>query len=540
MVAHLVRLRWTIVVHQLRRDWWRLLFVIAGAIWSLSIVPSVIAASIAIAGEPYDTRRDALVLIATVIGTGWVAVPLLATGVDDALDPVRFGPWGISAQRLMPGLTAAAFTTVPAVFFLAVAVVLGLAWRGAASGPWVLVAGLIGAILTAVSWVFAARVATLWAVRLLARRAAKWIVAMIVCAGIAGLAWAAGRVGDVGVEGVLEGDLSRVIEALGWSPAAAGFAAPAALVEADAAAAWARLGVQAAWVGVLWLAWSDGVAHALTHPVSRSASLPKRSDALIRLVMSRPFARIAHGRRLSHAAPVAAIAMRTARSWRTDPRYVTQAVGAVVVPSIVAAVAIAGADSTGVWLVAAPIALAVSIGWGRHNDLAYDASALWLDIVSGVRGRVVLVGRLIGTAVWSVPAVTAAVLVCVGLSHRWDIAPAAVASALGVLGASLSVASLTSVLIAYPVPAPGESPFGQSSGAIGASLAGQVVSSLATGIVVPLVSLPLLAAVVWGGWWHVLAVAVGLLCAAVVPGLACRGAGRIYDARSAQLLSAIR
>ena len=75
----------------------------------------------------------------------------------------------------------------------------------------------------------------------------------------------------------------------------------------DAAAAWARLGVQAAWVGVLWLAWSDGVAHALIHPVSRSASLPKRSDALIRLVMSHPFARIAHGRRLSHAAPVAAI-----------------------------------------------------------------------------------------------------------------------------------------------------------------------------------------------------------------------------------------
>lgn len=539
MVAHLVRLRWTIVIHQLRRDWWRLLFVIAGAIWSLSIVPSVAAASIAIAGEPYDTRRDALVLIAALIGAGWVAVPLLATGVDDALDPVRFGPWGLSARRLMPGLTVAAFTTVPAVFFVAVAVVLGFAWRGASDDPGVLVMGLVGAVLTAIAWVVSARVATLWAVRLLARRAAKALLGALVIAAVAAVAWAAARVGAVGLQGVLEGELSRVVTAMSWSPAGAGFAAPAALVEGDAERAWVRLAIESAWVGLLWLAWSDGVGHALINPLSRSASVQRTRDALLDAANSRVVSAASRTFPMS-TMHVAAVAVRTARSWRSDPRYITQAVGAIVIPSLVGAVAIAGAGGAGAWIAAAPVALAISIGWGRHNDLAYDAGALWLDIVSSVRGRSVLTGRLVGTALWSVPAVIGASLLVSGLADRWDIAAATSATAVGVLGASLGVASFTSVLIAYPVPAPGESPFGQSSGAIGASLAGQVVSSLGTGIVVPIVAAPLLAAIVWGGWWHALAVAMGLSFGIVAPVAAARAAGRIYDSRSAALLSSVR
>ena len=79
---------------------------------------------------------------------------------------------------------------------------------------------------------------------------------------------------------------------------------------------------------------------------------------------------------------------------------------------------------------------------------------------------------------WSLASVAAA-----GLAARWDVFPAVAATALGTLGMALGVASITSVLMPYRVPAPGESPFGADAGSIGASLVGQLVSSLGTGVV---------------------------------------------------------
>ena len=91
---------------------------------------------------------------------------------------------------------------------------------------------------------------------------------------------------------------------------------------------------------------------------------------------------------------------------------------------------------------------------------------------------------------------------------------------------------MTSVLLPYRVPAPGQSPFGSDAGAIGASLVGQAVSSLGTGVLVPVVAGPLVAAFVWGGAWWAVTVAAGLLIgpAAAVGGMML--AGSLYDQRS--------
>ena len=90
------------------------------------------------------------------------------------------------------------------------------------------------------------------------------------------------------------------------------------------------------------------------------------------------------------------------------------------------------------------------------------------------------------------------------------------------------------------VPAPGENPFGAEVGSVGAGLVGQLASSAATLVLLPLVIVPCVLAVAVDSRWGVLAAVggVALGAGAYVYGLVV--AGRLYDARSGRLLSAVR
>jgi len=533
VVAAILSLRWRILVNQFRRDWWRLVFVAIGAIWSLSIVPALVVGSSALSRTSFDVKRDALVALATLLALAWVLVPLLATGVDDSLDPARFAPWGIDANRLMPGLTIAAFTTVPALLFVGVAAIMAVSWRGEDRQATVLVVAFIGALLTALTWVFSARVATLWAVRLLTTRAAKGIVGASVAIGGAVVAAAIVRVRAAGLASLLQNEIATALTQLGRTPVGAGLAAPASIVVGDVWGAVWRLVIVAAWAVVLHVAWRDAVAYVLVHPAARGAGVRRNGDAILASGQRK-------GRIWSLVRPVTrAVLARTARSWRTDPRYIAQLVGALVFPVMMGGLILSFASGSQVWMAALPVALGVTIGWGRHNDLAFDSSGSWLDIVSGVRGADILIGRLLGVVLWAGPALVAASVAAAGLAGRWDVFPAVAATALGTLGMALGVASITSVLMPYRVPAPGESPFGADAGSIGASLAGQLVSSVGTGVVVPFIVAPLVFAFIWGGAWWPLCVVWGPLAGGVIAWWGTSLGGRWYDTRSGRLLGAV-
>ena len=533
MVAAILSLRWRILVHQFQRDWWRLVFVGIGAIWSISIVPLLVVGSAALSKTSFDVKEGALVALAALLALAWVLVPLLATGVDDSLDPSRFAPWGLDVKRLMPGLTLAAFTTIPAVLFVAVALIMAASWRGEDRQGTVLLVAFVGSVLTALTWVFSARVATLWAVRLLTTRATKFVVsASLALAGVV-VAGAIVRVRSDGLASLLEDEVATLLTQLGRTPIGAGLAAPASIVVSNEWGAVWRLAVVAAWTIVLHFAWRDAVAHVLVHPAARGAGVRRSRDAILASGQRK-------GRVWSLIRPVTrAVLVRTARSWRTDPRYIAQLVGAIVFPVMMGGLALMFAGDSQVWMAALPVALGVTIGWGRHNDLAYDSSGSWLDIVSGVRGADILVGRLLGVALWAGPAVVAASAAAAALAGRWDVFPAVAATAVGTLGVALGVASMTSVLMPYRVPAPGESPFGADAGSIGASLAGQVVSSVGTGVAVPFIVAPLVCAFVWGGVWWPVSIVWGPLAGAAIAWWGTSLGGRRYDARSGTLIGAV-
>jgi ABC-2 type transport system permease protein len=529
--------------HQLRRDWWRVLFLVGGIVWSISLVPAVLWAARVLSYNDAQTKAEALVLVAGVLLAGWVIVPLLVTGLDDSLDPGRFASLGIGAKQLARPLAVTTLLTVPALFFLFVLAGLSTSWRTEHPKPWPLVVGLVGAVLTWLAMVFSARVAAAWAARVLGSRRSREaaLVAAVVALGlIAPAVWVVIR---DGLDLVLEYDLRVLMRQLAVTPIGAGMAAPRYIVDGEPwQAAW-RIAMMLAWVALLVRAWRANVAHSLVHPIFRGGGTRRRDDSILvageraARRASAPLARLRGSG--AERIPRAAVRARLSHYWFSDPRYLSNLAGVLVVPLIVAGLIMPlfGLDAR--WSFAAPVLLAATIGWGRHNDVAYDSSALWLDVASGRLGTAVTRGRIGAVLMWAAPMVLVVALAALAWTRMWELTPAVLGACAGVLGSTLGVSAITSVAFPYRAPGPGESPFGAEVGSVGAGLFAQFMSSLITFIVIPASIIPLVLAVAVDARWGWAATVVGLASGAVVYLIGVRVAGIIYDRRSGDLIGLV-
>ena len=177
------------------------------------------------------------------------------------------------------------------------------------------------------------------------------------------------------------------------------------------------------------------------------------------------------------------------------------------------------------------------LGWSMHNDIAYDGTAFWAHVATGVSGRADRVGRLAPTAMVASFLLPAYATVGCALTGRWSVWPALVGMGLGLLLTGFGVANVMSALKPYPVPGPGENPFGAPPG----SSALTVVIQAVAGATVFFLNLPLLGvgigALVGYTWmgWLCLGLAVVLGSAAMVLGT--RWGARIYERRAPELLA---
>ena len=110
MVATLVRLRLRILGHALRRDTWRLVLLILGLLWGLSLLPGLAGAMLWLAREPAEFATEILVVAGSLVVAGWAVVPLLVPGMDDSLDISRFAIWIV-----LIGIRPSAATVLPIV-----------------------------------------------------------------------------------------------------------------------------------------------------------------------------------------------------------------------------------------------------------------------------------------------------------------------------------------------------------------------------------------------------------------------------------------
>ena len=525
MVATVLKLKLHVMRHQLRREWWRGLLLVGGAIWSLSLIPAAFWLQESVRFNDTDARSDILVGFAAVCIVGWLVVPLLVTGLEDTLDPGRFAGLGVSAKKLMPGLTVAGALTLPVLFFAVVFVIMAAAWR---ADPPAMAVAVVGGLLTVALMVVLARVVVAWSGRLLASRTGRaW--ALVGGSAMAALfvliAWLTLR---DGLESAVAYEVPLALQALGHTPVGAGMTAPAALANGNPVGAAWRLAMMAVTVFIAHRAWRATVAYTLVHPRFRGGGAHRQADTILR-----------GSRRSVGGSAATAVRSRALVYWLTDSRYLVAAIGVVALPVLylVIVIPVLGLDPR--WAFAAPVMLAASIGWGRHNDIAYDSSALYMDVVAGSLGRAVMWGRMQAVLVWAVPAVSIAAVAVLAWSGQWGAAPGLIGACVGALGVTLGISALTSVMLPYRAPAPGANPFGAEVGSLGASLVAQLVSGSAMFAALPLVTIPFILSLtvspLWGGLSLVAGVAIG--GSAAVAGV--RFAGRLYDRRSGKLLAAV-
>lgn len=547
MVATILRLRLSVTIHQLRREWWRTLVLIGAAIWTLSLLPSVAYIAITLSERAPDIRMEAYSAIVAILLVGWVTVPVLVAGLDDSLDPSRFASLGIEARRILPGLTVSAFLTIPALFFLITLFFFSTSWL--LDGGDVFAVAVVGAMLSLATMVLSARVAVMWIARLLESRKSREIAFLAGVGGALLFIPIAYILISNGLEDLLEYDARPILESLRLTPVAAPVGAAGAASAGDWGGVWWRLAISAAWVVMLWLVWKVNVAHVLVNPLARGGGARARDDSMLATAIrcerrwAKAWRRLRRARNGPSRAGVA-VWTRAVRYWFSDPRYLATILSVTVFPVlffflVYPAFVEARREELVAVIVGVPVLLAGTIGWGRHNDVAYDSTAVWLDVSSGKLGRAIMWGRMSAVLVWAIPMVAVGVVAAIAVSGRPDLTPGVLGTCAGVLGTSLGVSAVTSVALPYRAPAPGENPFSAQIGSVGASLFAQAISSGVSWIVAAPVVLPLVAALVWDpAWgWVGLVTGTGTGVAALVIGI--RWAGSLYDRRSGRLVGAV-
>jgi ABC-2 type transport system permease protein len=308
---------------------------------------------------------------------------------------------------------------------------------------------------------------------------------------------------------------------LGWTPLGLAWAAPADAAAGAPGSGLLRLLLAVLVLGALLALWDRLLRRALENPRSVSARGGGRRAG------TGWFARLP-------GTPTGAVAARSATYWRRDPRYLLSVGMMPLLPLVLLVPAAGGSDA---WLLGMAPLMGYLLGWGMHNDLAYDGTPFWLHVSTGVAGRADRVGRLVPTAALGLVLVPGYAVLSSALTGRWQMLPADLGAGLGLLLAGFGIASVVSVLTPYPVPASGDSPFATPPGATGVSLLVQLVSGVAATVLsAPALAL-WLAALGGSRWlgWACLLVALALGAACVLVGV--QQGARIYERRAPDLLS---
>lgn len=525
MVALLVGLKWRQLGHQLTRNPWMLVALVLSALTAAGLLFALVLGLVTLRLAAPETAASILVISGSAIVGGWW-IGAVIVGADDTLAPERFALLPVTAGRLLPGLVIAGGTTIGGIGTAIALLAMLVGWS---AEPLALVSAVLLLPLALATCVLGARTVEGLLSGWLARRRTRDLVVtfgvlVVACSGLL-LNLLVSALSSLGSPGAMIDAVARV---LAWTPLGAVFGVPAGFAAGDPAVALLRLLVAVATVVVLWVVSERSLAARLVAPAVRSGGGRVGSGALLD--------------RMLPGTAVGAIAARSLRYTRRDPRHLVNAVMLLLLPAVMLGVfAMNGPIVEGgvpPVFVLVPAINALLICTIVQMGLAYDNDTIALHIVAGVRGRDDRLGRLLGVGAFALP-ITAllCVLVCAFVG-RWDLLPASLGAALGASLVAAGAAAMVGAFLSGRAPAPGANPLGKGS-------SGGVQSLLAMLIVLPVTlvggapAIGFAIAALWSpalGW-------ASLACALIAGGAAVwAGAvlgGRILDRRWPEVLAEV-
>lgn len=565
MVATLVKLKWRLTLNALTKNVWAIIGTVFGALYGIGALVMVLAGAV---GLGLKTDPDVIGLVLGALGAllvaGWAVVPLLVTGVDSTLDPRAMAAWTAPSRGLALGLLAAGALGIPGCITAVVCLIPVLTWLLAGQLPAALLALLCAPAALATCVLLSRIIVTAAGISSSRRgRETTAIIAFIVLLVFTQAPNLIPRfLGDDPTD-ILQ-QLGTLAKAVGLSPFGWAFAAPGLMATGSVLQALAL--AIGAWIlpVILLPLWQRVVGKVMTSPgTSHTRTRAYATDGAGSDVQHRsPPDVLPWARRLSTAlpAPAAAVAARSLRYWRTDPRYLVQFLSVLLIPlALVLAPALnssrfvvyvngqrmetsfALGHAPAALLFMAP-ALAVFMGWALHDDLGMDSTALWSHISAGISGAHDRLGRVVGAAVWQAPVMLVVDVLMVVWTGRWEALPASTGACLALYGCALAWSCLASVLLPYETLAPGDSPM--RSRTSGTALLAALIQMAAILLLLAVCS-PVLGAAVYGvvqgaPVWGWVALAAGTVwCGLLLWGGVVVG-GRALDRRGPQVLATIR
>ena len=521
MVAHLVRLKLSLLRNMFRRSRAQAIGAIVGIVYFgvLVVGLAVLVASLR------TSLADARVVIPLAGAAGivlWTALPLFSFGSDPTLDPGRFATFAIPSRSLAVGLIAAALVGLPAIATLVLAAGVVVAWSHTTASTVVALVATAAGVLTAVTtsrWVSAL------ATNAVSSRRGRDVVAIVGLGLIILIGPAISIVANVGSsQAELAASVAKVVS---WTPLGWAWAAPGDIAAGDWPVGVVRLLLAAGLLIFLLVLWARVLRQQVENPraISRSDSASAAAGDL------GLFPRFPD-------TPTGAIAARVSTYWRRDPRY---QINLAMTPVLPLALLIPFYIGHIEWtpLVMGPL-LAFFLGFSEHNSVAYEGDAFWLHVASGTSGTADRRGRLVPGALIAAVLLPIYTVAGIWVGDRWDLLPGAVGLSAALLGAGYALSSVMSVAMPYPVPASGESPFSTPPGAAGVTMLSQTVASLGTLLLsAPVVALGWFA---WQGtsWASWPAALLGLGLGVVFAIFGVRVGARLYDRRAPELLAALQ
>lgn len=522
MVAHLLRLKLTLLRNSLKRSTIQLVGMVIGGIYGLGILGLVLSGLAALSTQDVELASTVIILGGSAVLLGWLLVPLVASGVDMTLDPARFTTFAIPMKTLLTGLALSSFLGIPAAITLLAALGTAVTWW---KHPGAAAAAVVCAVLAVLTCIVASRAITTASTSLASSRRFKDLSGVVVLVPlvflgpiIAGVSTGVSNLGQY---------LPSLATTLSWTPLGAVWAVPADIAAGSYGAAGLKFLIALATIAALAWIWKVCLAKALVTPAFNGATRRKAGNTGFF--------------RYFPATPTGAVAARSLTYWLRDPRYSAGLVVGFLLPLVISFAGLGTGGGPGLaglgFLGSITVFLVV---WSISTDISYDNTAFALHVATGVSGKADRLGRAMACAVLAIPLGLAYVVAGAAMANQWQYLPGTLGLALGVAGSGLGLASVFSARFTYNVALPGESPLKSKPGNNFSSVLIQfagfagmfilVLPELVLSMVGMLNQLPVLS-------W--IALALGLVLGTVFFVLGIVLGGRLYDRRAPELLLAV-